>query len=271
MISKIMVDGCIQDDVSLIQDVGFLYGVGCFDTLRIANGKPLLFEYHLDRLLRTISFLNLDYNVEILHADLCRWICRLCKIAGKTEAIVNVYITGGDRVSGALSYASGRCLIVCRELPEGKPKKIRIRPELFSRNELNAYKTLAYSKSILEFQNLGKGVDEVLLTTADGVLLEGCFSNVGAIVGRTVLFSDAHYILEGTVQKWLKDVLEDVGFRWQSVPLSLMQIENYDELFLMNSVMGIGVVSEVENYSIRSKDMTSLLSDFYVLKNFDAS
>lgn len=92
-----------------------------------------------------------------------------------------------------------------------------------------------------------EGFDEALLTTADGVIAEGSITNVGCVVGDTVVWPQAP-MLRGITMQLLERALEHEGGRQERRVLRVADLPGYDAVFLANSrgVVAVGRVDDVE-------------------------
>ena len=69
---RIYGDASSQLDSNYIQDAGFCYGYGAFETCQIINKHPILLEAHLDRLIRTLEWLSIPLNIRVgIHSGEC--------------------------------------------------------------------------------------------------------------------------------------------------------------------------------------------------------
>src|SRR5258708_482481 len=112
MAVTVNVNGRVVDQehaVVSVFDHGFLYGEGVYETIRTFNGRPFLFDRHMQRLRNSSGMLAL--TVPLSDRDLldrCRDTMRAAGLgdAPANEAYIRVLVTRGV---GELSYDPAAC------------------------------------------------------------------------------------------------------------------------------------------------------------------
>ena len=112
MAATVNVNGRVFDQehaVVSVFDHGFLYGEGVYETIRTFNGKPFLFDRHMQRLRNSSGMLALPVPLsdeELLGR--CRETMRAAGLGDgpDTEAYIRVLLTRGV---GELSYDPAAC------------------------------------------------------------------------------------------------------------------------------------------------------------------
>src|SRR6185437_14936996 len=114
--ATVNVNGRVLDQahaVISVFDHGFLYGEGVYETLRTFNGRPFLFDRHMQRLRNSARMLMLDVPVtDAEMADRCRETMKAAGLgeregAGRAdEAYIRILLTRGV---GELSYDPAGC------------------------------------------------------------------------------------------------------------------------------------------------------------------
>ena len=110
--ATVNVNGRVYDQehaVISVFDHGFLYGEGVYETLRTFNGRPFLFERHMQRLRNSAGMLLLP--VPVSDQELCDRCRDTMKAAGlgdgpTSEAYIRILLTRGV---GDLSYDPASC------------------------------------------------------------------------------------------------------------------------------------------------------------------
>ena len=112
MAATVNVNGRVFDQehaVVSVFDHGFLYGEGVYETMRTFNGRPFMFERHMQRLRNSSGMLSLA--VPLSDGDLldrCRETMQAAGLGGgaSSEAYIRVLVTRGV---GELSYDPAAC------------------------------------------------------------------------------------------------------------------------------------------------------------------
>lgn len=231
-------------------DYGFLYGYGLFESIRIFNKQPLLFEQHMARLQQGDIILDIGFPVSThIIRDA---ITNLVEKNNVENAILNIYLTLGDRGADVTKFQKTEpmFLMVLRPWPNHDRRarvKLDCRPESFQRTPLDQFKTLSWMKNVME-NRLSPDFDDVLLYTANGQILETSRANVFFVKGRTLVTPKSSSILKGVVRQYLLEEQKNLGFEVVMEPLYMDALGDFDEIFLTNAGRGVFFVSEVNGY-----------------------
>src|SRR5450432_655291 len=88
-----------------VNDRGFMYGDGLFETMRVVNGKPFRFAQHLERMTRGADFLKI--KPPFMPKELEKFASQLIEQNKMPDAILRVTLTRGQ---GERGYAfNGEC------------------------------------------------------------------------------------------------------------------------------------------------------------------
>src|SRR5258708_6039184 len=88
-----------------VNDRGFMYGDGLFETMRVVNGRPFRMAQHLERMTRGADFLKI--KPPFTPKELEKFAAQLIEQNKMTDAILRVTLTRGP---GGRGYAfNGEC------------------------------------------------------------------------------------------------------------------------------------------------------------------
>lgn len=210
-------------------DAGYLYGIGAFETMAIEDGIPIFLERHLLRLSNAVKGLgiqNADYE----------------KMANKTQ--VMDYLLKNPQKHGCLkiTVSDQNLIFSVRDnnyTTEDYNRGFTVELSRVLRNEtspMTYFKTLNYADNILEKREAKKrGIDEPIFINTKGQLTEGATTNVFLVKdGRIITPKLECGLLNGIMRSYLLDnyqVSEDI--------ILLENVEESDEMFLTNSLLGI--------------------------------
>lgn len=96
-----------------IQDRGFKYGDGVFETIAIHAGVPYQYDWHMQRLARGLAAIRIPFAVETLREQ-CR---QLLAHNHATQAILRIQITRGNGGRGYLPDANTTPNVVITTIP----------------------------------------------------------------------------------------------------------------------------------------------------------
>ncbi|NNU16479.1 2-keto-4-methylthiobutyrate aminotransferase [Parvularcula sp. ZS-1/3] len=151
-----------------LDDRGFFLGDGFFDTMRVEEGRRLLDDLHLERLLRTASHLGLPL---VEDAILTHWDQVAADHPGATGSL-RTTVTAGSAPRGLLRPEKPEPRIITTFAAAGPraPKTIRVKIATVRKNEQGAApnaKTLGYLDNIMARREADPSVygDAIMLNT----------------------------------------------------------------------------------------------------------
>jgi len=237
-----------------IRDRGLLYGDGVFRTLRTAQGKALHWPLHYLKLQRDCTALGISCPDEAL---LCAELDQV--LAQHPDGVLKLIVTRGE---GARGYTPSAAVTPTRiwdfsSLPDYPPEwttqgiKARIcslrlpaQPRLAGIKHLNRLENVL---AAAEWNN--PEIAEGLLLDADGNVIEGTRSNLfmvsqGQLVTPDLSRCGVAGIQRERVMAW---ALQH-GVTLQVRDVGLEEALHADELFLVNSVIGLWPIRELEQH-----------------------
>jgi len=246
-----LVNGKPGNSIS-IRDRGLLYGDGVFRTLRAIKGKALHWPLHYLKLQRDCTALGMPCPDEAL---LCAELDQV--LAQHPDGVLKLIVTRGE---GARGYTPSAAVTPTRiwdfsSLPDYPPEwttqgiKARIcslrlpaQPRLAGIKHLNRLENVL---AAAEWNN--PEIAEGLLLDADGNVIEGTRSNLfmvsqGQLVTPDLSRCGVAGIQRERVMAWA--LQHGVTLRVRDVGLE--DALQADELFLVNSVIGLWPVRELE-------------------------
>jgi branched-chain amino acid aminotransferase len=255
-------------------DRGFLYGDGLFETLPAYGGKPFLLDRHYRRLSASCNFLKLSCP----EADELEGIIRkLLEMNGLNYAYLRITLTRGKYL-GKLGLPEGgeaTLVVVAREYagypPEFYTQGIDLALSSLCRNAaspLSRLKTLNYLESMLAREEAAsKGATEVLLQDSNSHIAEAATANVFWVRGKRLFTPSGNCaVLPGIVRGWVLDKCKESKFPAEVGEYPLSTLEEAEEIFLTNSLMGIMPVRSWEGRAVGGQcpgEITSWLMDEY--------
>ncbi|MBI5658197.1 MAG: aminodeoxychorismate lyase [Nitrosomonadales bacterium] len=247
-----LVNGVLGDSISAA-DRGLLYGDGVFRTLRVMGGQPLLWQRHYRKLQQDCASLNLPCpDAPLLLEELQRL------IGGQTDGVAKIIITRG---AGARGYAPARQSTPTRILSltpfapypdEFYTQGIKLRVcnlRLAHQPQLAGIKHLNRLENVLaaaEWNDVG--IAEGLLLDMGGNVIEGTRSNLFLVRGGALLTPELSRCGVAGIQR--ERVLEWAaahGVPCRIAQFGLKELLAADELFLVNSIIGLWPVRELQD------------------------
>lgn len=251
-----LVNGIAGNTIS-IRDRGLLYGDGVFRTIRATKGRARCWSLHYLKLQHDCQKLDIACPDEaLLLAELDQ------VLANHSDGIVKLIVTRGE---GARGYTPPLDALPTRiwdfsPLPDYPTEwvvrgvkahvcelRLSAQPRLAGIKHLNRLENVLAAAELQDAQTLDGQVAEGLLLDAEGHLIEGTRSNLfmvsqGHLITPDLSSCGVAGIQRGRVMAW---ALQH-GVRLQVRNFTLYEALQADELFLVNSVIGLWPVCELQ-------------------------
>ncbi|MCG8370541.1 MAG: aminodeoxychorismate lyase [Proteobacteria bacterium] len=239
-----------------IENRGFQYGDGLFETIAIRGGEPRLWGHHLERLAEGCRRLRLERpDAGSLRLQLDG--------ALQASTVESLYCTAKIIVSGGVTqrgYGRARRTpahtligVFPAVPPAGSAYRdgvgtIRCRTALATGSALAGVKTLNRIEQVLaRSECLEADAFEGLTFDADARLICGTMSNVFLVDGKTIRTpSLSRCGVAGVMRRHLMDVLRDTPAAVVECDLGERDLERAGEVFLTNSQFGVLPVSRCD-------------------------
>uniref|UniRef100_A0A7C5EVN9 branched-chain-amino-acid transaminase n=1 Tax=Desulfobacca acetoxidans TaxID=60893 RepID=A0A7C5EVN9_9BACT len=240
-----------------VDDRGFLYGDGFFETLRVEEGRPWFLKEHLTRLAASARAFRLPFPEKFPWDDA---LTRLLIANGlmKQVAAVKIILTRGAAPDLGLPLP-GSPTLVLRARPYTPPSPeeydqgwpVVVFPERRT-TFLGSHKSLNYLFYLAARQYaLDRGAREALVLEADGLISEGAATSLVLLIKERFFTPLAPSALPGVTLAVLGRALQKKGELLEAVPLIPAQLEEVQALWLANSLMGLMPVASLDGRPLR--------------------
>ncbi|MEK7262541.1 MAG: aminodeoxychorismate lyase, partial [Pseudomonadota bacterium] len=230
------------------------YGDGLFETIAVHRGTPLLWERHAQRLLAGAVRLDMPPpETALLRAEtdrLCRGVER-----GVLKIIFTRGISGrGYRPDASASTTRALSLSPWPDYPpswSGEGVVVRLcQTRLASQPRLAGLKHLNRLEQVLARAEWDDEYAEGLMQDESGNIVEGTMTNIFLVEGATLRTPDMTRCgVEGVMRGAVLEQAGRLGIICRVGPVTAIQLEQADELFLTNSLIGLWPVRRIENRS----------------------
>jgi branched-chain amino acid aminotransferase len=231
-----------------IDDLGFLYGAACFETMRAFSGTVFRLDRHLDRMAAGLGALGL---AQPPRARLTEAIAATLAANGLRDARIRLTVSAG-RGKGRpdLAATEGPTVLVVAEPATEAPAPAKLLVASHRVDEQRALATAKTANYLLSLLTLAEaraaGCDEALLLNHRGHVAEAATANV-FLVARDILvtppLSDGP--LPGVTREAVLECAHHLGLPAEERSLDLDALRQADEVFLTNSVVGLRPVAAV--------------------------
>jgi len=265
----VLINGEIRHNVD-ISDRGFQYGDGVFETIAVANGKPLFLEQHVKRLFHGCETLLIpppDSSLLVAEAQ---------QLASTAEnAVLKLMLTRG---SGGRGYRQPARISPTRVLslhpfPEYpatyQTDGVRLR---FCRQRLAHNPALAGIKHMNRLEQIlaraeweDDTVQEGLMCDYSGYVIEGTMSNLFVVKHDMLLTPN---VSNCGVKGILREIVVNFATTYnigvsEKQQLDQKSVLEADELFVTNSVIGIWPVRQLNEQCFKVGRITRRMQQWY--------
>jgi 4-amino-4-deoxychorismate lyase len=230
-----LVNGLDQDLVEL-SDRAIHYGDGAFETLRIENRRLVHWHRHLRRLTHTCKILQIPLDINALEYEV-----NVILRGADSSCILKVIVSRG---SGGRGYRPPDYW----ELQKTGVRLMRCQHPVSENPVLAGLKHLNRLDQVLASMELSADCEEGLMLTTAGKVVEGTRTNV--FLARQGRLRTPALDLSGVAGIKREIILEQCskhGIDVDVCHIDIEELQDVDEMFVCNSVLGIWPVIEWRN------------------------
>ena len=234
----------------------YRYGDGLFETIKIRSGKPILGNFHFERLFN--SLLLLKYKVpDFMSPDFFEQkILELCK---KNNCLQNARVRlSVSRGNGGLFDCDNKFQYLVECWPLAEPTG------LLNENGLIIDVFPDAKKSIDKFSNLKSAshllyvmaaiwvrenkLNEALILNTHGLICETAIANLFLVKDNLIYTPPlTEGCVAGVMRKYLISKLHSFGYEIKEKKIAIADAEEANECFLTNAIQGIRWVKQFRN------------------------
>ena len=246
-----------------VEDRGFQFADGVYETFAVHHGVIIDVEAHLDRLTRSLSELQMDWPVARRVLPHLMFETRRRNYVGR--GLVYVQVTRGQAKRDHLfpKAVKSSLIIIARHLPAAamlqRQQGIEVITKPDERWRRCDIKSISLLANVLARQAAGEqGAQEAWLVNEQGIITEGSASNAW-IVDREKLIThkSGTDILNGITRLAVMEIAQSLGLTVDETGFSRDQALEADEAFITSSVGGITPVVRLDGQPIGTKDGAS--------------
>ena len=216
-----------------LRDDGLYRGDGAFEVIRVYHGRPFALVDHLDRLERSASAIELEFDRGALEAE----IAALLAEAGSVDGQLRLIVTRG-----------GRRIAATEPIP-AHAESVRVATVTYSPSViLNGVKSLSYAANMQATRIAqAQGADEAVLVLPDGTVLEPPTSSIFWVSPQGALRTPAldNGVLESITRDRLVKALDVEEGSWPVADLRAA-----GEAFLASTTREIQAVAAIDGVEL---------------------
>lgn len=265
------IDGVLAKSLPL-PDRGLDFGDGLFETVLLVHGQPLYLNLHLQRLERGFRTLGFPDCVSLVKSQVA---AILKSHSFSTMVAMRVTITRGAGPRGYTppKMATPRVIITCSNLPDDDYRQIACpahvslasvrwgcQPDLAGIKHLNRLEQVMAS-----VEKAAAGVDEVVMSGQDENIISVSSANIFLYADGALITPDLTQCgVSGTRRQLILESLAPaLGLSTCVARVSEAQLEQADEVFYCNAVIGMRPVGKYASRTWESHEVCEALHKLY--------
>ena len=258
-------------------DHGLLYGDGCFEGIRIYNGRIFKLRTHLERIYDSAQRIRLEpaYDIETIEAATREAVRR----NGLKNGYIRIVFTRGRGTLGLHPFKCPRpsAFIIAADITlypeemyvEGMPVIVAKRPRIPIDCLDPKIKSLNYLNNILaKVEAIDAGVLEAIMLNIDGDVAECTGDNIFVVKdGRISTPDPAAGMLHGITRRFVIDELgPSLGYAIEERSHRIEEVKAADEVFLTGTAAEVIGVSSIDGKPVGNAKVgpitTKLVAEF---------
>jgi aminodeoxychorismate lyase len=252
-----------------INDRGFMYGDGLFETMRVVNGRPFRLAQHLERMMRGADFLKI--KCPFTPKELQEFSGRLIEQSQMSEAILRVVLTRGPGERGYTPRCDALPTVVMSLHPGPPSDQARSWSLITSSYRIPAADPLATFKTLNKLTHVmarseavEQGADEALLVNTNGEVAEATSGNLFWIYQDSVCtVPTGRGILPGITRAVVLEICQRLGLPANKCVIKPEALRNSHGLFITQSALGIVPVSALNGEAVPPSPLVDQIARAY--------
>ncbi len=262
MTPVILIDGKKQSKASIFNR-NTQFGDGLFETCLVENKKLLFWSNHFERMKLGCDRLKISMIDETLWLSDIKKAFSLMKI---DNCIVKLVLSRGESLRG-YSYKDNirpiRMTIVSELKKNNKNKIFSLE---FCNSGYNSNPKLAGIKHCNRLEQViaraGIKVDDGIMLDENENVVSVTQGNIFCIQGNRLITPNLDKCgIEGTRRAVILKIAVDLGFDINIKNLSVAELLRSDEVFISNSIQGVGPVNQIEDFVYSKHKITEIISE----------
>lgn len=252
-----------------VNDRGFMYGDGLFETVRVGNGRPFRLAQHLERMTRGADFLKI--KPPFAPKELQEFAEQLIAKSQMSEAILRVTLTRGPGERGYTPITEGRPTMVMTlhaAPPSEDPLHWRLITSSFrvlAADPLSSFKTLNKLTHVMaRAEAAEKGADEALLINTNGEVAETASGNIFWVYHDKICTTPTgRGVLPGITRAVVLEICQTLGLLTNKRVVKPEALKNSEGIFITQSAFGIVPVAIFDDEPVASSPLVDQIYKAY--------
>lgn len=254
-----------------VNDRGFMYGDGLFETTRIMRGRPFRLAQHLERLVRGADYLKIPLKYS--PKDIQKFVTELVRRNALPEAVLRITLTrgAGDRGYTPSATANPTLVMSLHPLPAMKDdadfrwSMITSSYQVPASGAASSFKTTSKILNVfarLEAQE--RGADEALLLNTNGEVAETAGGNIFWVYqDKICTVPTGRGVLPGITRAVVLEICQSLGLETSKRVIKPQHLRNAEGIFVTQSVLGVVPVSAFDGEAVRPSPLVDQIASAY--------
>ena len=241
-----------------VNDRGFMYGDGLFETMRVCNGRPFRMAQHLERMMRGADFLKI--KCPFTPKELQNFAGQLIKKNKMPEAVLRVTLTRGPGERGYTPQTDSKPTVVMTlhtapPMDVKNPVSWRLVTSSYripAGDPLSAFKTANRLIHIMaRMEAVEKGADEALLVNTNGEVAETASGNLFWVYQDNICTVPTGCgVLPGITRSVVLEICQTLGLPTNKCVIKPKALRNSEGIFITQSALGIVPVTTLDGEAV---------------------
>ena len=252
-----------------VNDRGFMYGDGLFETMRVVNGKPFRVAQHLERMMRGADFLKI--KPPFTPKELEKFAGQIIDQNKMPDAILRVTLTRG---AGERGYSfNGECkptvVMTLHAAPslqnQAEWNLITSSFRIPAADPLSSFKTTSKILHVMaRAEAKEKGADEALLINTNGEVAETASGNIFWVYQDNICtVPTGRGVLPGITRAIVLEICQALGLQTNKRVIKPEALRNSTGIFVTQSAFGIVPITTFNGEPVAPSPLVDQISSAY--------
>ena len=252
-----------------VNDRGFMYGDGLFETMRVVNGRPFRFAQHLERMTRGADFLKI--KPPFAPKELEKFAAQLIEQNKMPDAILRVMLTRGPGERGYKFNGDSKPTVVMtlHAAPSlensAEWNLITSSFRIPAADALSSFKTTSKLLYVMaRAEAAEKGADEALLINTNGEVAETTSGNIFWIYhDKICTVPTGRGVLPGITRAIVLEICQTMGLQTNKRVIKPEALRNSEGIFVTQSALGIVPVASFDGEPVAPSPLVDQIARAY--------
>jgi aminodeoxychorismate lyase len=254
-----------------VNDRGFMYGDGLFETTRIVGGRAFRLAQHLERMVRGADYLKIPLPYP--PKEIQKFVTQLVEANDMPEGVLRITLTRGSGERGYTPAHTEKPFMVMTlhplpPMPAEGPLQwsmITSSYHVSASGAISSFKTT--SKILHVFARIEaheRGADEALLLNTNGEVAETAGGNIFWVYQNSICtVPTGRGVLPGITRAVVLEICQSLGLETNKRVIKPQHLRNAEGIFVSQSVLGIVPVAAFDGEHVVPSPLVDQIASAY--------